>query len=379
MLIRRLANRVYAIKRKRDRKKKVEILEHAIYGIKVPLSVVWLIKDEKISRCIVQDVYDSYTIFGTKISLDRIRWHADYISGYEYKKDRFDKINLSQWYGSGVDVKFPWEVSRFYFAVAIAQNYHITRDDKYYYRFKQLVNDWMISNPFLHGVNWRCTMEVALRAVNWVISINIIYEKINSDSEFYKNVIKSLEQHARYIHAFPEIKSDGKGNNHLVADYFGLLFLALSFQDHPDSKEWLEASIRGLEKCMVDQVHNDGTSFEGSIPYHRLVLELFGYAAILCRANNIELSDLYYVKLFKMYEFVAAYVDHNGNAPQIGDNDSGRAIILHQSDEHDHSYLLDMGEHIYDYSFRSQCKKRNRTYKAWLPVIEKIAVIEENL
>ena len=29
-----------------------------------------------------------------------------------------------------------------------------------------------------------------------------------------------------------------------------------------------------------------------------------------------------------MFEFTAAYMDENGNAPQVGDNDSGRLLIF---------------------------------------------------
>ena len=74
-----------------------------------------------------------------------------------------------------------------------------------------------------------------------------------------------------------------------------------------------------------------------------------------------------------MFEFTAAYMDKNGNAPQIGDNDSGRLLIFNALNnnpyekEHDHSYLLNLGEHIFDYKFKSSCDTRDKIINNFLP------------
>ena len=322
---------------------------------------------------------EKFYIFGNLINLKNINWHLDYVSKFEYPINRFDKIDIAQWYNKGFDVKFSWEISRFNFALSFAQNYIITQNKIYYHKFKKLVIDWIDKNPFIYGVNWNCTMEVAIRAINWIVSINIFRDVYESDIEFSDIMNRSLVQHAEYISFFPELRKGGHSTNHATSNYVGLLFLALTLRDHPKYKKWLNKAIKGLLRCMEYQIYDDGVDFEGSIPYHRLVLEMFAYSAVVCRANNVELPTWYYEKLFKMFEFTAAYMDHNGNAPQVGDNDSGRILIFHESDEHDHSYLLDLGEHIFDYSFKSQCKKNNPTFKKWLPKIDKITINELNI
>lgn len=322
---------------------------------------------------------NEYDIFGTSIRLDNINWHKDYVSGFEYPLKRFDRIKISKWFNKGIDIKFPWEVSRFYFAIKLAQNYVISRYKRHYLKFKDLVLDWIDNNPFCYGINWHCTMEVAIRAINWVVAANIFSETFEEDKEFLDTFSKSLVQHAEYISTFPEIYENNHTTNHTTADYTGLLFLALTLKGHPKSKEWLKQAKEGLEECIRYQTYKDGVNFEGSIPYHRLVLEMFAYSAIVAKANGIEFSRRYYELLFKMFEYTAAYMDHNGNAPQVGDNDSGRILIIHESDEHDHLYLLDLGEHIFNYKFKSQCKKRNPKLKQWLPKINKINIEELNV
>ncbi len=84
---------------------------------------------------------NEYKIFGTKIYLTNINWHKDYKSGFEYPVKRFDKIKISRWFDKGIDVKFPWELSRFYLAIGLAQNFSMTKDIKYYIRFKEIKID----------------------------------------------------------------------------------------------------------------------------------------------------------------------------------------------------------------------------------------------
>ena len=290
-------------------------------------------------------------IFGKTIDCNTIDWHCDYNSGYSYPpKKRFDKIKFNKLYNQGIDVIFPWELSRFQFGIDLALCYRQNKDKKYYSLFKGLVLDWMAKNPFLYGVNWICPMDVAIRAANWIVAVNLFDDICREDRAFVSTISKSLYYHACYIEKFPEKFSNGE-NNHLVADYSGLFVLALSFRDSNIGKRWLGLAKDGLASCMEKQVYDDGVDFENSIPYHRLVLELFAVPVILARHCNLEFPAFYYGKLFKMFEFVGAYIDSKGNAPQIGDNDSGRFMKLSPCEEHNHRYLLALGRQIFDHDF----------------------------
>ena len=326
-----------------------------------------------------------YSIFGIKINLEDIDWHKDKFSGFVFPMKRFDKLNVEQWFNKGIELKFPWELSRFYFAVGLGQKYLITKDEYYYKTFRKLVLDWIEKNPFLYGVNWLSTMEVAIRSINWIVSINFFSELVKNDENFKKIITPSLLQHAEYIYSFPEIYEKGLTTNHTTAGYAGLLFLSLSLKDHSRSKLWIDSAINGLERCMREQVYEDGTDFEASIPYHRLVLELFAFSAIAALARSIKFNKDYFNKLFKMFEYTSAYIDENGNAPQVGDNDSGRSLIFNALDnnpyknEHDHSYALSIGEHLFDYKFRSQCLKIDDYISNYLPKIEKTKIEHLNI
>ncbi len=319
---------------------------------------------------------DRYHIFGIPIDLNNIDWHTDKFSYFTYPLKRFDRINARQYFNSGIDLVFPWEQSRFYFGIHLAQKYHATKELKYYYQFRNLVLDWIEKNPYVHGVNWLSTMDISIRAMNWIVTANLFRDHVVKDIEFKSQLVKSLIQHGNYIYKFLPIYQNGLTTNHTTSSYAGLLFLGLSL----DMGNWVDKAVNGLINCMENQVYEDGVDFEGSIPYHRLVLEMFAYSAILARANDIKLPSAFYRKLFKMFEFTAAYIDHNGNAPQVGDNDSGRALIFNTSEnnnpyenEHDHSYLLELGNNIFDYEFPSLLKNPTESFML-IPKIDKVSL-----
>lgn len=328
----------------------------------------------------------NYYIFGKEILLDRIEWQKDYHSGHVYPLLKIDKLHIENWFNKGIDVKFPWELSRFYFAVNLAQKYLITQDQAYYKYFRALVINWKSQNPFLKGVNWLSTMEVAVRSINLITACNFFYEPIENDAEFNKEISSSFSQHAEFISSFIEVYEHGFTTNHTTACYAGLLFLALTLKDNTKSQKWIDQAMNGLERCIDEQVYEDGADFEGSLPYHRLVLEMFAYSALVIASSNHKFSDFFYKKLFRMFEFTAAYVDASGSAPQFGDNDSGRILIFNSMSnnnpykkEFDHSYLIDIGEKIFDYKFATDCKTRNNETAAFLPNVKRIDIKRLNI
>lgn len=305
---------------------------------------------------------EKITIFNIQIPNDDINWHKDYVSGYCYEIKQFDQIRFHKLFNKGIDVIFPWELSRCQFLISWAQNYRLTKDLKYYEDYKNIITDWIKMNPFLTGINWTSAMDVAIRATNWIIASELFSNELQKDYSFKNNLSISLQKHVDYILKF----HGNRKNNHAIAQFSGLLFCS-QFLSLPKSKKLEKLAIHKLEEFMKYQISNEGVSKELSIPYHRLVLECFAYSTILAKSRQLKFSKKYYNKLHLMFKFVASYIDSNGNAPQIGDNDSGRFLIFHDSCENDHSYLIELGETLFNYNFESQNKIHKKYFKNWLP------------
>ena len=60
-----------------------------------------------------------------------------------------------------MDIKVPWELSRFQHFTILGQAYILSKEEKYAQEFVNQVTDWIEHNPVGFGVNWACPMDVA--------------------------------------------------------------------------------------------------------------------------------------------------------------------------------------------------------------------------
>jgi hypothetical protein len=55
--------------------------------------------------------------------------------------------NIRYCHLKGVDVKVPWELSRFQHLIILGQAYVLTNNEKYSTEFINQINDWIENNP----------------------------------------------------------------------------------------------------------------------------------------------------------------------------------------------------------------------------------------
>src|SRR5258708_26339315 len=191
-------------------------------------------------------------------------------------------------------------------------------------------------------------MDVALRAANLAQSL-VMFRAAEPvrESGFLLPFLRSREDHA----AFVEHNLEDAGtvsNNLLVANYVGLLVVSLLCPQLPGSSRRSAAAAVGIQKQIRAQVHEDGYSFEGSVGYHRLATELFTLAYLVAFENGVDLGATFEGRLHRMFAVAQAYCSDLGQAPQIGDNDSGRALALRDRPSFDHGYLSALGATIFE-------------------------------
>jgi hypothetical protein len=148
-----------------------------------------------------------------------------------------------------------------------------------------------------------------------------------------------LLAHGRFIRANLE-NSYRLSSNHYLADLLGLFVIGATQSHFRESADWLRFSTAEFIKEMPKQVLADGVSFETSIGYHRLALEIFMHFFTLSNALNISLPAEISSRLEAMFDFVRAHLKPDGTAPIIGDADDGRIVKFKERMAIDHSYLL---------------------------------------
>ncbi|MES9685394.1 alginate lyase family protein, partial [Gottfriedia acidiceleris] len=290
-----------------------------------------------------------------------IPWNYDFKSGYVWKNKYHKKINLMPLKNSA-DIKIPWELSRFQHLITLGKAYYFTKNEKYALEFVNQLDDWINNNPFEMSVNWTCAMDVAIRAVNWIFSYSFFKESPSIKKKFWIKFNRCLYLHGLYIINNLENKF-GVTGNHYLSDIVGLIWLGLYFKEHfikengkNNSTYWLEFGLKELEQEMFIQVNSDGTNYEASTSYHRLVAELFLITTIICEKNGYKFSEKYNDRLEKMMDFIMHITKPNNKAPIIGDADDGRLIIFSNYtnwDRNDYTHLLAIaGEYFERDDFR---------------------------
>jgi len=301
----------------------------------------------------------------------KIDWHSDFKIGYRWSSRKFYK-DIEIPYGKG-DIKVPWELSRFQHLILLGQAYQISRNEKYAAEFVDQITDWIKKNPVKIGPNWACTMDVAIRAANWLVGWEFVKPSCHMTSDFTALFLKSLLVHARFIRSHLE-NTTGLTSNHYLSDIAGLFFIAMMVPEFRESEEWLIFAKKELESEIRKQVYDDGCDFEASTCYHRLVLELFFYPALLAKRNRVEFSQEYNLFLKKMFETVPYLIKPDGRMPQIGDNDNGRFLKFESPDTEilDMRYLLPLAAIYFDdpqFKVLYSDKKENNYPDCLLPVL----------
>lgn len=275
----------------------------------------------------------------------KIPWHVDFKSGYAWDPRTF-YASIRYGHAAGVDIKVPWELSRFQHLHLLGQASLLTGKKKYADEFRVQIMDWIQSNRIGFGPHWTCPMEAAIRSVNWLTAREYFGETEFSE-EFSRTFYTSLYEHAKFIRSHLE-RSGGQTHNHYLADLAGLFFIAVYCPFFKESAAWKPFAAEALEREIQKQVYDDGCNFEGSTSYHRLALEIFFYCELLGSRAGVPFSQAYQERLRRMFVFSLYCIKPNGQIPQIGDNDNGRFLAFTERPVLDHRYLLCFAALLYN-------------------------------
>jgi hypothetical protein len=283
--------------------------------------------------------------FGEKSFGEEINWRRDPLSGYEWPLSFHADITFSRQDGS--DVRVLWELNRFNHLLTLGRAYKLTGDERYSLEFFRQLEGWRRQNPVGRGANWACAMEVALRAMNLLAAFELFRESVELTEERLLMLLTTFDQHGAHIRRNLEFSYIAT-SNHYLSDVVGLLWIGIMLPELEAARGWREFALRQMLREMDKQVLADGADFEASTGYHRLVLELFLYSFLLCRENNIEIEERYWLKLKKMMEYLRATLRPDGRAPLVGDTDSGRVLPVKPREADDHAFLLALGAALFN-------------------------------
>lgn len=229
----------------------------------------------------------------------------------------------------GADIKLPWELARGQHWVTLAQAYLLTGREEFATEVVDQWLDFVEANPVGVGIQWVCTMDVAIRAANAAIAWSMVREAFADDEHTADRLrgVEALFDHAVFIRGHLEDHYEVT-SNHFLSNVVGLQFVAEFFRGLPVAIRWDAFARERIAEEIGKQILPDGADFESSVPYHRLVTELFLASAELARRCEVPYSAEFEATLERAVDFLAAVERPDGLMPQIGDADDGRFHIF---------------------------------------------------
>jgi hypothetical protein len=311
-----------------------------------------------------------FSVFGADVDVSRPA------GGTDWQLDPIHGGRFASWAPSsalppapGLDRKMAWAVGRGDQWVALAQGAVLdgTDGDELARALAGSVCDFAVENPVGHGVHWTCAMEAALRAWNLTLAVWILSARgAPLDPELAVETGRLLVSTGRFVLAHLE-DDTAVPNNHLAADWLGLLACAEGLPEWPEAQRWRALALDGLRAAAAEQVKEDGTTFEGSLPYQRLAVEIFVAGAVLAHAASRPLGGTYARRLAGLFRSTRALLASSGELPQIGDNDSGHVLSLRERGPTEGGYLLPLGAALLrDASLLVRPAARDAVEVAWL-------------
>lgn len=243
------------------------------------------------------------------------------------------------------DIKEIWELSRFSWAPALAQQAR-AGDPGAIERLNRWIAQWCVQNRPARGPNWKCGQEASIRIMH-LVTAALVLDQSDDPSEGLTGLIA---WHATRIQ--PTIGyAIAQDNNHGTSEAAGL-FLAGSWaalRGNAQAKRWHDTGRKWLENRVARLIGPDGTFSLYSTNYHRSVLDTLSLVEIWRRKRQLPpFSDTFYRQAGRATEWLHALTDPvTGDVPNTGQNDGSRLIPLSNTPFRDYRPSVQLASQLF--------------------------------
>lgn len=242
---------------------------------------------------------------------------------------RFDPVSGSYWPGSGTytfdidyrhsqdrgDIKYVWELNRLQQLPVLAASFVLESDSRSLAAIEAAIASWYLANPPFTGVGWASGIEVAIRVISLIVTVDLAGDQLSARTK--QQVSEILAASGYWLARYPSRFSSA--NNHLVAELTGEYLISLAFGD--DGSRFRDA----LADEALKQILPDGAGAEQSPTYAAFTAELI----LICAAAALSAGAGFPQRTLDRLGAFAAFAEWlprtNGG---FGDDDEGRAVTL---------------------------------------------------
>lgn len=286
---------------------------------------------------VLDGLFEAYGASWRQFPASPAQWRTQPFTQYEFP--------LIAWWlvphlPAGSDIKDVWEPARFAWVYDLVRAHAATDDEAFVKEFHDKLAAWMEANPPFFGPHWGCGQEVAIRA------LAILHGEDRLVTPTCEQA--SIDRVERLLLWSAERINDAIGyalsqrNNHGISESAALIHLGVRFRDrHGIAERWLKKGQRLLVEQIEDQFAVDGWYSQHSFTYMRLALEQALLAQRVLEEIDSTLPSTTLARLDAAVNLIGQLVDaSNGELPNHGANDGGRALPWSLSNYRDFRPLL---------------------------------------
>ena len=243
-------------------------------------------------------------------------WRLDPVTGSAWPDARTYGFDIDFRHdGRRGDIKYVWEIDRLQMLPLLAACSLHSRESAALEAIEAAIASWHGANPPYGGVAWASGIEVALRAISLIVTLDLVCDKLSPVAR--QQAGQMLAASAFWLPRFPSRFSSA--NNHLVAELAGEYLLGLALGAPTDAAQ--QDILDELDK----QILSDGTGAEQTPTYAAFTAELVLLCALAARHAGLPFPDVADQRLAAFADFIAWLVPMG-----FGDDDEGRVLTLGQ-------------------------------------------------
>jgi hypothetical protein len=232
------------------------------------------------------------------------------------------------------DIKGVWELSRFDWVPALAQQGVAGREEAWA-QLNRWLDDWERTNPPFSGPNWMCGQEASIRILHLALAARISRQVESASPRLLSLVTNHLRRIAP-TYRYARAQANNHGTSEAAALFVGGSWLMRA--GCPEGQLWCDMGRAALEERVAHLVDRDGTFSQYSVNYHRLFLDTVAVAEIWRRDSVLpDWSRTFVERMDAATQWLWRMVDERtGDAPNIGANDGAQIASLCDADYRDH-------------------------------------------
>ncbi len=253
-----------------------------------------------------------------KMALDE--WLLNPSTGYRYSNKKH-WTEIPDFDVSIGDIKYVWEKSRFNFIHPVLRSDVAFDEDSSDWVFCQ-IESWIAANPINLGPNYRCSQEISLRILNWILALYFYKDSVHLTEQRFEKIIHSIYWQVKHVRTNIHFSRIAVRNNHAVTETLCLYTAGLLFPFFLESRQWKNEGKKWLDEEILYQIYADGSYLQFSFNYQRVVVQLLTWAFAISECHGDSFGDQVYQRAYRTLNLLTTCQDRiSGELPNYGAND----------------------------------------------------------